>query len=146
MATQVPVAPPASSAGVRAVMQGNRSSDTRAELALRSALHRAGMRFLKNTRPGPGLPRVDVLFTRACLALFLDGCYWHSCPEHGTRPKTNSAYWEAKLRANVVRDRKNDDALAAAGWRVLRIWEHEEPDEVAQRVRRAYQEQLGGEA
>lgn len=124
-------------------MQANRSKDTRVEIALRSLLHEAGLRFQKNARPEAGLPRVDVLFTRARLTVFVDGCYWHSCPDHGTRPKTNSKYWTAKLQGNGRRDRRNDAALANAGWRVMRIWEHEAPEDAASKVRRAYLEQLG---
>jgi DNA mismatch endonuclease (patch repair protein) len=123
-------------------MQGNRSTDTRPEVAIRSALHRAGLRFLKNSRPESGLPRADVLFPRARLAVFIDGCFWHCCPEHGTSPRTNGAYWRAKLDGNVARDRRNDAALADAGWNVVRIWEHEEPSGASQRVQRTYRKQL----
>jgi DNA mismatch endonuclease, patch repair protein len=125
-------------------MQGNRSQDTRAEVALRQALHRRGLRFRKNFRPAPGLPRVDVLFSRARLAVFLDGCFWHRCPEHGVSPKTNSPYWQAKLDRNVARDKRNDADLAEAGWQVMRIWEHEQGSEAADRIARRYEQLLSG--
>ena len=140
----IPAAPPASSPAARAVMQGNRSADTRAEVAVRSALHRAGLRFRKNARPGPGLPRADVVFPRARVVAFIDGCYWHRCPDHGTSPSTNRSYWSAKLDANVARDRRNDAALSAAGWRAVRVWEHEDPERAAEKIEVAYRAGLRG--
>jgi DNA mismatch endonuclease (patch repair protein) len=116
-------------------MQGNRSVDTKPEVRLRSLLHRRGVRFFKNRRPTPTARcRADVVFPRARLVVFVDGCFWHRCPTHGVRPTTNATYWEAKLDRNVSRDRRNDEELAAAGWRVLRIWEHEEPEAAASKV------------
>jgi DNA mismatch endonuclease, patch repair protein len=134
------LAPPASSPAARAAMQGNRSTDTRPEVRLRSELHRSGLRFRKNLAP-PGLRcRIDVLFPKARLAVLVDGCFWHGCPEHGTTPRTNAAYWEEKLARNRARDRRNDAELAAAGWRVLRIWEHEPAAVAAVRVQEALAE------
>jgi DNA mismatch endonuclease (patch repair protein) len=78
--------------------------------------------------------RADVVFARARVAVFVDGCFWHRCPQHGTRPRTHSDYWQAKLDRNVARDRRNDDALTDAGWAVVRIWEHEDADAAADRV------------
>jgi DNA mismatch endonuclease (patch repair protein) len=122
----LPAPPLPSSPGARAVMQGNRSSDTGPELAVRSALHRRGLRFRKNTRPIASIGcRADVVFSRARVAVFVDGCFWHGCPDHGFTPTTNTAYWAAKLERTVMRDRRNDAALAAAGWTVVRVWEHE---------------------
>lgn len=110
-------------------MQGNRSRNTVPEVRLRSALHRSGLRFFKHRRPQPGIScRVDILFPAAHLAVFVDGCFWHCCPEHGTRPAANTWYWEPKLRRNVERDRAADAALQAAGWTVVRFWEHESVD------------------
>jgi DNA mismatch endonuclease (patch repair protein) len=107
-------------------MQGNRGRDTRPEVALRSALHAQGLRFRKHVPPVPGLRcRADVVFPRQRVAVFVDGCFWHRCPDHGVSPKTNSPYWKAKLDRNVARDRRNDAALAAAGWTIVRVWEHE---------------------
>jgi len=124
--------------GVTAVMKGNRKTDTKPELALRSALHRSGMRFRKDHRvkvdEGRTI-RVDVVFPRAKLAVFVDGCFWHRCPQHGTEPKSNTGYWGPKLDRNVERDRETDERLRRAGWEVLRIWEHETVEVGSRRVR-----------
>ena len=123
-----PTSPSASRIGV-----ANRRTDTACERRLRSALHLLGLRFRKDFRialPNRSV-RVDVAFTKQLIVVFVDGCYWHSCPLHGTIPKSNTAYWEPKLARNRERDRANDSALAAAGWRVVRIWEHEDPAEAA---------------
>lgn len=137
-AAMLPAAPEASSPAVRRVMQANRSSETRPEVALRSELHRRGLRFRKHSQAVPGLRcRPDIIFSKAKVAVFVDGCFWHQCPHHGTDPRTNSGYWAAKLDRNVVRDRRNDATLEAAGWRVVRIWEHESPASAADRVEAA---------
>jgi DNA mismatch endonuclease, patch repair protein len=116
-------------------MRGNRSRDTRPEVAVRSALHRRGFRFRKNHSPVPDIRcAADVVFPGVRIAVFIDGCYWHRCPVHGTNPVTNASYWTAKLDRNVARDRRNDADLAARGWTVLRFWEHEEPDAIASRI------------
>lgn len=113
--------------------KGNRRTGTKPETALRSALHKRGLRFRKDysIATAAGRVKVDVAFTRARVAVFVDGCFWHCCPLHGTVPKRNVAYWQPKLRRNVERDRCNDEALRAAGWQVVRIWEHQEPDTAA---------------
>ena len=116
-------------------MVANRGADTAPELALRRELHRRGRRFRKHVRPLAGLRcTADVVFTSARVAVFVDGCFWHRCPLHGTAPARNGDWWAAKLDANVARDRRNDAALAAAGWRVVRVWEHEDPVTAADRV------------
>lgn len=116
-------------------MRANRRRDTSPELALRRELHRRGMRYRVDYPPVPGLRcRADVVFTRARLAIFVDGCFWHCCPIHATRPAANADWWLAKLEANVARDRRNDRELSAAGWSVLRCWEHETAAEVADRI------------
>lgn len=131
----LPSPPPASSPAVRAIMQGNRRADTRPEVALRSALHRAGLRFRKHAVLWPETRvRADVVFRRERVAVFIDGCFWHRCPEHGVMPTTNRAYWEAKLERNTIRDRRNDALLRAVGWTVIRIWEHEDPEEASRRI------------
>jgi DNA mismatch endonuclease (patch repair protein) len=121
-----------------AKLLANRRADNVPERALRSALHRRGLRFRKNLYVRvEGLPRgarPDVVFTRARLLVFLDGCFWHRCSEHGTSPKTRSDYWRIKLDANVERDRRHERALEAAGWQVIRVWEHEDPEEAADRI------------
>lgn len=117
-------------------MSRNMRRDTQPERALRSSLHQRGLRFRVdyqlrlvdlNVRP-------DIVFTRWNVAVFVDGCFWHRCPEHGNTPARNRRYWVPKLNRNVVRDRRIDKALDAAGWTVVRAWEHEEPDLVVNRV------------
>lgn len=99
--------------------------DNPRERAIRSALHARGLRF-RVTYKVPGLPRrsIDIAFTRARLAVFLDGCFWHGCAEHGTAPHANSAWWAQKIQANQLRDADTTRHLGDEGWRVLRIWEH----------------------
>jgi len=115
-----------STEAVSRVMRGNRRSDTKPEVRVRSELHRRGLRFRKQLLITAGDVRVraDVAFPRQSLAVFLDGCFWHRCPEHGNSPRANWGYWSTKLDHNVERDRKVIAALDAAGWTVLRIWEH----------------------
>ncbi|MFJ4334539.1 MULTISPECIES: very short patch repair endonuclease [unclassified Streptomyces] len=129
----------ASSPATRASMQSNRPRDTKPEKALRSAAHALGLRFKVSTRPLPKVRRTaDLVFTRVRLAVFLDGCYWHGCPEHHTLSATNTAYWTDKLETNRRRDRQTDQWLREAGWEVLRVWEHEDPTTAALRVREVY--------
>jgi DNA mismatch endonuclease (patch repair protein) len=117
-------------------MRAIRRSGTKPEVQLRSALHRAGYRFRKDLRlPAQGRwARPDIVFTRRRLAVFVDGCFWHCCPEHGRRPTLNEGYWHPKLARNVERDRQQDAALRAEGWSVLRIWEHVELERAVQAV------------
>ncbi|HUZ26798.1 MAG TPA: very short patch repair endonuclease [Streptosporangiaceae bacterium] len=122
--------PHPSSPGRSANMRANRRTDTKPEMALRRALHRQGLRYRKDYRLDLDGARVrpDIAFTARRVAVFVDGCFWHVCPEHGTKPAANTWYWGPKLIRNVERDRAADAALAAAGWRVVRIWEHEPLD------------------
>ena len=109
-------------------MKANRRTDTKPELALRRALHGLGYRYRKDYRldlEGGGRVRPDIAFTARRVAVFVDGCFWHACPEHGSKPRANDWYWTPKLARNVERDRVADETLAAAGWQVVRIWEHE---------------------
>lgn len=116
-------------------MQGNRSRDTKPELAVRRAIHRRGLRYRVAVRPEPALRRTaDLVFRSARVAVFVDGCYWHGCPEHFIAPLTNSAYWGPKVGGNVARDRDTDRVLNAAGWTVMRFWEHEDPEAAADAV------------
>lgn len=119
-------------------MQATRQRDTQAEMAIRRLLHGWGLRYRVDRSPLPGFRRrADIVFPRERVAVFVDGCFWHRCPTHGTQPKANSKWWRDKLRTNVVRDRDTDNRLKKAGWQVLRIWEHERPEEAAEKVRRA---------
>jgi len=117
-------------------MRRNPRRDTRPEVALRSELHRRGLRFRKDhpIRTPDRVARADIAFTRARLAVFVDGCFWHACPIHGNEPQANTDYWHPKLEGNVLRDRAVNEALSKEGWRVLRVWEHENPIEAAGRI------------
>lgn len=137
-AISVPPPPKSMSAGVRRSMQANRRSGTSPEMRLRSALHAAGWRYrvdLVIVTPD-GRVRPDIIFTRRKLAIFVDGCFWHGCPEHGVRPKSNESYWGPKLRRNAQRDRRDVERLEAAGWTVLRLWEHVPPEKALRSVGR----------
>lgn len=120
-------------------MAATRGTNNRADRQLRSELHRLGLRFRVQRRLIPGTNRsVDIAFPRARLAVFVDGCFWHDCPIHGTRPKSNVDWWRRKIRQNVQRDQDTNKRLCDLGWRVLRIWEHENPKDAAQRVLQVY--------
>jgi DNA mismatch endonuclease (patch repair protein) len=112
--------------GRAANMRGNRRADTKPEMALRAALHAMGYRYRKDFRLDLPLRRVrpDIAFTSRKVAVFVDGCFWHACPDHGSKPKSNDWYWSPKLAKNVERDRAVDEALTQAGWTVVRLWEH----------------------
>ncbi|WP_223839593.1 very short patch repair endonuclease [Saccharopolyspora pogona] len=125
----------ASNEGTRKSMQANKGRDTKPELALRRAVHALGLRYRVSTRPLLAIRRTaDLTFSRAKVAVFLDGCFWHGCPEHHTQSATNSEFWAEKVRRNRERDRETDRLLAEAGWSVIRIWEHEDPQVGAARV------------
>jgi DNA mismatch endonuclease (patch repair protein) len=125
----------------RAIMRANGRKDTAPERAVRSALHRHGLRFrvdhpvrIEGARRAI---RPDVVFPRQRLVLFIDGCWWHGCPVHSTVASTNSEYWRAKLAENRARDERHTQHLTAAGWTVLRAWTHEDPLAVVKRVKKA---------
>jgi DNA mismatch endonuclease, patch repair protein len=117
-------------------MRANRRRDTLPEKQLRSALHRLGCRFRCNYRIQVSDTRAcpDVVFTRRKIAVFVDGCYWHGCPEHGSMPVSNRDYWRAKISGNRARDAKTDTALRIAGWSVVRVWEHEDAEVAAREI------------
>lgn len=128
--------PVPSDAAVSKRMSRNPRRDTGPERAVRRALHAAGLRFrvdhplqIDDIRVRP-----DIVFSRWRVAVFIDGCFWHGCPDHGNMPRRNHAYWVPKLKRNVERDRRIDNALCNAGWQVLRAWEHEPIDDIVQRV------------
>lgn len=119
-------------------MSRQASKDTNAELTVRRLLHAAGLRYrVEYPVPGMARRRIDVAFTRAKVAVLIDGCFWHGCPEHATQPKANAEWWRRKLDRNMARDRETTEHLTAQGWMVLRFWEHETPEEVTVRVRAA---------
>ncbi len=119
-------------------MQGNRGRDTAPELALRRAVHAKGLRFFVSRRPIPSLRRTaDMVFPRLKLAVFLDGCFWHGCPEHHVPVKANADFWAEKIRSNRERDADTDRRLRLEGWTVLRVWEHVATAEAADMVEAA---------
>jgi DNA mismatch endonuclease (patch repair protein) len=122
----------------RARMSAQRSTNTTPEVALRRALHAAGLRYFVHRRPLPALRRTaDMVFPRAKVAVFVDGCFWHGCPAHGNVPRANAWYWPEKIRKNKLRDADTDARLLESGWTPLRIWEHEPVDVAVDRVRKA---------
>lgn len=128
----------ASSSASRKVMRANRSRDTKPELALRSAIHRLGLRYRVDAPLIEGLRRrADVVFPKLRIAVFSDGCYWHGCPEHYRAATQNGEFWSAKIATNRVRDDDTDTRLHEAGWSVIRVWEHEDPVEAAERIAEA---------
>lgn len=117
-------------------MAAIRRRDTKPELALRRALHARGLRFRVDHRLDlpTGRVRPDIVFTRWRVVVFVDGCYWHACPDHGRRPSVNGDYWGPKLERTSARDAANTAALRVAGWLVVRVWEHEDAAAAARRV------------
>lgn len=119
-------------------MSRQRRAHTEPEMALRRELHRRGIRYFVDRAPIRGQRRrADLVFPRRRVAVYVDGCFWHRCPVHATDPKNNAEWWAEKLSGNVERDRATDAALVAAGWEVVRIWEHEDPVSAADRVQAA---------
>ena len=99
-----------------------KGKDTKPEVALRKSLWNLGFRHrIKNKLPG----RPDIVYPSIQVAVFVDGCFWHKCPEHYVHPKTRAEFWEKKIAENVERDRKNSALLESRGWLVVRVWEHE---------------------
>ena len=135
----LPATPAASDSATRRAMQGNKRVDTAPEINLRRALHASGLRFRKDfvVRVADAKAKADIVFTRRRLVVFIDGCFWHGCPTHCRMPSRNRDYWEAKIGRNRERDDQVTAALEAAGWRVVRIWEHEPIEQAVARVRAA---------
>ncbi|WP_281260771.1 very short patch repair endonuclease [Murinocardiopsis flavida] len=132
---QAPEGSWASSAANRRSMVGNRNRDTKPEIALRRLVHAAGLRYRVAAKPLAKMRRTaDMVFRPVQVAVFVDGCFWHGCPDHFVAPKTNPGYWEGKIGGNVQRDRDTDARLESEGWLVLRFWEHQDPAECAQEV------------
>ncbi|WP_437073183.1 very short patch repair endonuclease [Streptomyces sp. enrichment culture] len=130
-----PVGSWASSAARRRNMQAIRSRDTTPERLVRSLVHARGLRYRVAARPLPDLRRTaDLVFRPTKVAVFIDGCYWHGCPDHYVAPRTNVGYWSDKVARNVARDRDTDERLQAAGWTVLRFWEHEPAEDCALKI------------
>jgi len=136
--------PTPSSPAATAVMKGNRSNNSKPEVQLRSALHRNGLRFYKNYRVqlAKRVIQVDIAFPKRRLAVFVDGCFWHGCPDHGRIPKSNPDYWSAKIVRNMQRDLRVGAELRKAGWKVLRVWEHESISDTLHAVKRILEEDI----
>ena len=129
---------PATDARTSARLSKQRTRDTAPEVALRRELHRRGRRFFVDRAPLTGLRRrADLVFPTQRVAVYVDGCFWHRCPVHGTYPKNNAQWWADKLAANVARDRDTDVRLADHGWQVVRVWEHETVEKATGAVREA---------
>ena len=125
----------ASSDAARLTMRANRRRDTKPELLVRRLLHAHGLRYRVDLAiTDDKRRRVDVVFTRARIAVFIDGCFWHGCPEHFIPPKTNQGYWKPKIDGNTRRDLSTTADLTDRGWLVLRYWEHEDPSAVAKSI------------
>ncbi len=130
-----PGIPEASSPEALARMKRTRRRDTAPEIRLRTRLFALGLRYRVDARPLPGLARkADVVFRRARVALYIDGCFWHGCPLHATWPRENAEFWREKIETNRRRDADTDRRLGEAGWAVVRVWEHENPAEAATRI------------
>ena len=128
------VAPAPASVAVRTRFRRQGRRDTVPELAVRRRLHARGVRYRVDVRPcRETRARGDLVWKGRRLVVFIDGCFWHQCT-CGHRPTVNGAWWAEKLAANVARDRRTDAVLIGLGWRVLRFWEHEDPDDVADAI------------
>jgi DNA mismatch endonuclease (patch repair protein) len=126
----------ATSPATRKAMQANRRRDTAPEMAIRRLVHASGLRYRVDARPLTAARHTaDMIFTRAQVAVFIDGCWWHGCAEHYRPPASNTAYWADKVTRNRERDQLANEALTAAGWTVIRVWEHEAPESAAGRIR-----------
>jgi DNA mismatch endonuclease (patch repair protein) len=116
-------------------MKAAKQRDTAPEMALRMALHQRGLRYRVDVSPLKGIRRrADIVFRPVKVAVFVDGCFWHGCPIHGTWPKANAEFWREKIERNRQRDADTDCRLINAGWVVIRVWEHEDPEETAERI------------
>lgn len=129
----------ASSENARRTMRANKRRDTGPEMRIRRVLHRRGFRYRVDVAPIEGVRRrADLVFTRARIAVFVDGCFWHGCSEHYIEPKANSEYWKSKISTNQSRDDETNRILGDSGWLVIRAWEHEDIEEVAERISAAW--------
>jgi DNA mismatch endonuclease (patch repair protein) len=123
------------SATTRKRMQAMRQRDTDCEVLIRRALLARGLRYRVNCRVSKmNKAQPDIVFSTAKVAIFIDGCYWHACSLHGTAPKNNAKWWADKFQANRTRDARADSMLRSEGWKVIRVWEHEDPSDVVHRI------------
>lgn len=125
-------------------MRAIRSRDTAPEIAVRTLVHGLGLRYRVHTRPVASVPRLgDLVFSRARVVVFIDGCFWHGCPEHSHPVRVNTEYWGPKLERNAQRDADTDRRLREAGWTVLRFWAHESAEAVAHSIADCVREAMG---
>lgn len=140
MAAEMPAnpGPPPSSEAARRRMVSQRRAGTKPELRLRSALHRRGLRYRVDRGVLPGTRRrADIVFTKSRVAVEVRGCFWHACPTHGTMPRANRAWWTEKMRGNAARDLDTEHRMAAAGWQLIIVWEHDDIESAADVIRAA---------
>ena len=136
--------PPPSSDAASVRMRATGRRDSTAEVSVRRAVHRLGLRYLVDERPVPEFRRhADLVFRRAKVAVFVDGCFWHGCPRHCVWPRANARWWRAKIEQTRSRDADTNAKLRAAGWIVLRFWEHAEASRAADRISRVVAKRLG---
>lgn len=129
--------PAPTTASISRAMRGNKGRDTKPELAVRRLVHASGLRYRVSARPVPELRRTaDLVFMRARVAVFIDGCFWHGCQLHFRAPKSNTNFWSEKINRNMVRDAETVVELEKHGWTALRFWEHARPEDVASDIRR----------
>jgi len=127
--------PKPSSISARNRMKATKPRDTAPEKALRSELYKKGLRYRVDARPIKELNRrADIVFRSTKVAIFVDGCFWHGCPIHGTQAKANAEFWKNKIRQNQMRDEDTSKRLKKAGWRVVRVWEHENPEKTSDKI------------
>jgi DNA mismatch endonuclease (patch repair protein) len=120
---------------VRRQMQAQKTTGTKIELQVRRGLHARGYRYRVDRKLLPDYPfRGDIVWSGRRMVVFLDGCFWHGCPLHGTAPKSNPDWWQAKLEGNRQRDRRVDEILLQRGWTVLRFWEHDDPVAIVESI------------
>lgn len=131
------VKPTPSSEAALARMQAAKSRDTVPEKALRTELYKKGLRYRVDTRPIKELNRrADIVFRSTKVAIFVDGCFWHGCPIHGTQAKANAEFWKNKIKRNQERDAETNQLLKKAGWKVIRVWEHENPEKAGEKIQK----------
>ena len=115
-------------------MKNQRIADTKPESEIARACFRLGLRYRKNVEIPEAKTRADLVFPRHKLAVFVDGCFWHGCPRHYKTPKTRSEWWDAKIDRNKTRDASKTRKLRRLGWKVVRVWEHVEPEKAAMKI------------
>lgn len=140
-----PAHPRPTSEQARRTMVANRRRDTAIEVAVRRRLHKAGLRYRVDYAPDSvqRRRRADIVFPKLKIAVYIDGCFWHGCPEHYTPPRSNTEYWHPKIARNRARDAETIDSLRELGWTALRYWEHEGAATIADAIAGEVQRQRG---